>query len=172
MKKIPIRPNEIISGLNQSEMNALTWSVISGCRPEEAFLAFCRPDLAANKALLSRIVPQFFSSEPAISYVTQYRKVLEGFLSPEPKKKANLTDEEKKKQKLEAVQKIVDWVIKNADNIDAMEHPEELIKVMNRLGMFGEDEVQEEKPRRYLPESCNECRYKKFIDENCEEIEE
>lgn len=169
MKKIPIRPNEIISGLNQNEMNALTWAVISGCKPEEAFVAFVRPDLATNKALLSKVVPQFFSSFPAIEYMDKYKKVLESFLNPVPKKEKALTEEEQKEKKAVAVRKVVDWVVKNVDNIDALEHPEELIKVMNRLGMFGEEEVQEEKPRRYLPESCDECRYKKFIEENCTE---
>lgn len=169
MNKIPIRPNEVISGLNQAEMNALTWSVLSGCKPEEAFVAFCRPDLIANKPLLSKIVPQFFSSAHAITYVAKYKEALKNLFEPEQKEEKVLTEEEKKQRKLNAVQKVIDWVVKNVDNIDAIENPEELIKVMNRLGMFGEDEVQEERPRRYLPESCNECRYKKFIEENCDE---
>lgn len=99
----------------------------------------------------------------------KYKKVLESFLNPVPKKEKALTEEEQKEKKAVAVRKVVDWVVKNVDNIDALEHPEELIKVMNRLGMFGDEEVQEEKPRRYLPESCVECRYKKFIEENCTE---
>lgn len=165
---IPIKPLGTYK-LSVAEQNCLSWYVLSNCKKDEAFGAFVRPDLIGNPTLLSQYCAQFFASQPALSYISAYEDTIYKMLHPERKKVEVLTKEEQDQRNAEAVKKIKDWVVSNADMIDTMEEPEELIKIMQRLGMFEDDTVVEESPRRYLPEMCSQCRYKSFVEEECED---
>jgi hypothetical protein len=60
-----------------------------------------------------------------------------------------------------------------ANSIGATKEELELaIKLLDKSGVFDTDEEVMEQPRRYLPETCSQCRYKKWIEENCEESQE
>lgn len=165
---IPIRPVGAFR-LSQAEQNCLTWYVLSGCKRDEAFAAFVRPDLSGNPSILSQYASQFFASQPVLEYLEAYTTTVETVVHPKPVAVKKLTKEEQDRRNAEAVQKVVEWVIGHSDNIDSMEHPEELIKMMQRLGMLGDEEVTEEAPRRYLPEMCNQCRYRVFVEKECDD---
>lgn len=167
-KLIPMRPVGAFR-LSQAEQNCLTWYVLSGCKRDEAFAAFVRPDLAGNPSILTQYSSQFFASQPATEYVGAYTTTLEAVLHPKPTPVKKLSKEEQDKRNAEAVQKVVDWVIGHSDTIDSMEHPEELIKMMQRLGMLSDDTVTEEAPRRYLSEMCSQCRYRAFVEQECDD---
>lgn len=168
-KLIPMRPVGAFK-LSQAEQNCLTWYVLSGCKRDEAFAAFVRPDLSGNPTILSQYASQFFASKPANEYADAYTTTIEAVLHPKPVEVKKLTKEEQEKRNAEAVQKVVEWVISHSDSIDSMEHPEELIKMMQRLGMLSDDTIVEEAPRRYLPEMCGlTCRYKAFVEKECDD---
>jgi hypothetical protein len=47
---------------------------------------------------------------------------------------------------------------------------ETIMKMVDRIGWLGDEEVRVEEPRRYLPTSCGGCRYKAFCEEHCDDL--
>lgn len=169
---IPLRPSNIVSGLTQDEQSALTWFVISGCSRKDAFIIFARPDMLASKAkaAIDDYVKQFFSRKECIAYIEAYRQTLDNFLNQKKEEvKASGTLEERKAK---AKTKLIEFAMSLADNIEQAEDPEFVLKMADKAGLLDGDEQVEEQPRRYLPVTCGECEYRKFVEENCERVED
>lgn len=168
---IPMYPAAYKSSLTIDEQNCLSYYVISGCKREDAFSAFVNPALKINAPTLKKVSDQFFSSKDAKDYIEAYTQTIEAVLHPAPKPAAEKTPEERKKDKENALNKLVDYVTERAVNIDAAneDEREQILKFADKLGLLGEGEEHVEAPRRYLPISCSECAYRKFVEENCEE---
>lgn len=168
--KIPLRPDGFVSNLTQPEQACLSWYVLSGCSRKDAFIAFARPDMLSSKAkaAVDDYVKQFFSGKDAKEYIEQYERTIDAFLHPAPvKSEPAVTMEERKNR---AKIKAMEFAMSLADNIEQAEDPETVLKLMDKVGLLDGDEQVEEQPRRYLPVTCNECAYRKFVEENCEEI--
>ena len=168
-KTLPLRPDGFMSSLSQIEQTALTWYVISGCSRKEAFITFCRPDMLASKAkaAIDDYVKQFFAQKAVKEYIEAYEQTLQAVLNPEPTEpKGKVTMEERKAK---ARTKAMEFAMGLAENIEQAEDPEFVMKLLDKVGILdGED--AEEVPRRYLPVTCSECAYRKFVEENCEEV--
>lgn len=169
--KIPLRPaGWMQTSLNQDEQSALTWYVISGCSRKDAFIKFARPDLAVskNKAIVDSYLSQFYSRKDVKEYLEAYNSTLEAFLHPEPVVvKPTGTLEERKAR---ARTKAMEFAMSLADNIDQADDPETVLKLMDKVGLLEGEEEVEEQPRRYIPQSCLAgCRYRLFVEENCED---
>lgn len=166
---IPTRA-EIPVKLSDTEKDCIAWYVLSGCSMTEAFATFCRPELRGSRLVLEKVTSQFFASADAISYVEAYRKLVEKTLTAS---KINdekiLSSEDLNKRKERAMQKLMNYVIDQSNMIETIEDKESIIKFADKLGLLDHEENAVEPPRRYLPESCSQCRYKAFIEENCEE---
>lgn len=170
---IPLRPKDYISSLSPNEQVCLTWFVISRCTRKEAFLRFARPDLALSSSSPSvdNHVKEFFASKEAKEYIEAYEKTLDGFLHPvqdapaEPK--GNIEE-----RKARAKTKLVEFAMSLADNIENAGDPEFVLKIADKAGLLDIEEKVEEQPRRYLPVTCEGCEYRKFVEENCERIED
>lgn len=169
---IPLRPDDLVSKLPQTDQTALTWFVLSGCSKRDAFFAFSRPDMLASKAkaAVDDYIKQFFASKDAKEYIEAYQRTLDAFLHPAPVKKEQTGSMEERKAKAKA--KAMEFAMDLADHIEEAEDPEYVVKLMDKLGMLGGDDEVEEQPRRYLPVTCNECEYRKFVEENCERVED
>lgn len=167
---LPMRPAAFKSPLSDDEQNCLSYYVLSGCKKEDAFAAFVQPALRTSAPTLAKVSAQFFASKDAKDYIETYTQTIEAVLHPSPKPKSEKTAEERKKDQEKAVQKLVDYVIEKAEIIDQLEEPESILKFAEKLGLLGDNEEHVEAPRRYLPVSCSECAYRKFVEENCEEI--
>ncbi len=175
MARIPLRPDDksACKGLSEEERNLLTYYVIFGCTKDEAFLLFNSVRLVrSSKVAITKQASQFFSSKEAQAYLKAYRDTIERFLAGE-KPQTEVQDTEQnasdrnKKRKLAAAQKIIDYVIKGANDIEAMDDPEAFVKLADKVGLFDDFEAQVEAPRRYLPQSCMQgCRYRLFCEEN------
>jgi len=168
--KIPLRPEGFVTKLTQPEMAALTWYVLSGCSRKDAFVTFARPDFAASKskAAMEDAVKQFFASKEAITYLEAYSETLEQFLHPAPVKAEPTASMEERKAK--ARTKAIEFAMSLADNIEQADDPETILKLMDKVGLLDGDEEVEEQPRRYLPESCSQCAYRVFCEQNCEDM--
>lgn len=167
---IPLRPSAIVSGLTQDEQSALTWFVISGCSRKDAFVTFARPDMLASKAkaAIDEYVKQFFSRKECIAYIEAYRQTLDNFLNQ--KKEDAKVSGSLEERKARAKTKATEFAISLADNIDQADDPEFVLKLMDKVGLLDGDEQVEEQPRRYIPQSCLAgCRYRLFVEENCED---
>lgn len=167
---IPLRPKNFSTSLSQPEQAALTWYVLSDATKKEAFITFARPDMLDTKAkaAIDSYVTQFFAQKAAIDYIEAYKATLDEFIHPKPKpvEKDTVSLEEKKSK---ALTKLVEYVLAEADNIDTAEDPKSILDFANKIGLFDANEEIEEQPRRYLPVTCTDCAYKKFVEENCEE---
>ena len=167
---IPLRPQGFVSSLKQGEQTCLTWFVLSGCSRREAYLAFARPDflLSGTKPVVEASMKEFFASKDARDYLEAYQKTLDEFLHPNQVKSEPKGTMEERKAK--AKTKLVEFAMSLADNIEQASDPEFVLKVADKAGLLEGDEEVEEQPRRYIPVTCSGCAYRKFVEENCEEI--
>lgn len=160
---IPIRPRNRKFRMEAKEMDCLTWYVLSGCKKEDAFGMFVKPDLVMNKKMLKEVAMQFFASADARDYISAYRATLEG----RDVEQAELSDDDKEKRKVKAVQNFTDKVVdKMNGDLETVEEMDAVAKLADRVGVLGDGEDVQESPRRYLPETCSACRYKQFVEEN------
>ena len=113
---------------------------------------------------------EFFASKDAKAYLEAYQKTLDEFFHAKPVKSEPKGSLEERKAK--AKTKLVEFAMSLADNIDQATDPEFVLKVADKAGLLDGDEEVEEQPRRYLPVTCGECEYRKFVEENCERVED
>lgn len=170
---IPLRPQGYVSDLKPEQQLALSWFVLSKCTRKEAFVRFARPDLALSSSApaLDNHVKEFFASKSAKEYIEAYTKTIENFLHPAPaaESKAKGSMEERKAR---AKTKLVEFAMSLADNIENAGDPEFVLKIADKAGLLDMEDKVEEQPRRYLPETCDGCAYRKFVEENCEIVED
>lgn len=169
---IPMRPSDFVSDLSQSEQSCLTWFVLSGCSKADAYLKFVRPDFVDSKAkpAVDSAVRQFYAAKPVKDYIEAYTATIKALLDPKPKVSASpkgTMEERKAKTKT----KLVEFAMSLADRIEEAEDPEAVLKIADKIGLLEQDEQAEEVPRRYLPVTCSMCEYRKFVEENCEHVE-
>jgi hypothetical protein len=158
--------------LTQAEQAALTWYHISKCSRKEAFVAFARPDLMENKnrSMVDEYLRQFFARPDVREYLAAYSETLDKFLHPRHEEVVPAGTMEERKARAKA--KAVEFAMSLANNIDQADDPETVLKLMDKVGLLdGEEEVVEQ-PRRYLPLTCGQCEYRKFVEENCECVED
>lgn len=111
---------------------------------------------------------EFFASKDVKAYIEAYNKTLDAFLHPVQVKSEPKGSLEERKAK--AKTKLVEFAMSLADNIDQASDPEFVLKVADKAGLLEGDEEVEEQPRRYIPQSCLAgCRYRLFVEENCED---
>lgn len=164
MPNIPIRPKGKKYQLKAEEMNCLVWHTISGCKKEEAYRLFVRPDLVTSPMVLGKTARQFFDMIEARNFLADYTRTLEGEDTTPGAKEEPKTREERK---AEAVEEFTDKVVeKMCGEFTNVEEMSKVAQLADRVGVLAEKEESVEQPRRYLPERCSECRYKVFVEEN------
>lgn len=163
--EIPMRPKGRHYNLTDSEMDCLTWFVLSGCSRDYAYMTFVRPDLAINKRNLSTVSSQFFGSVDVRNYIEAYRSLIRGDVE-------TIDDDlclDADSRKTKAVSKFTDKVVdKMLGKIDSIEEMDAIAKLADRVGVLEEKEDVEEKPRRYLPVTCSQCMYRSFVESHIE----
>lgn len=159
-RKIPLRPKDDKFALSAKEKDCIVWYVLSGYTKDDAFVTFVRPDLAISKLNLRKASTQFFDSPEAQKYMIAYRNTLDGEFSE--KEEVAVMDLETKKER--AVRKFTENVIVRMEDVESVEDMDAMAKLADRVGILSEKEEVVEKPRRYLPERCSECRYKSFVE--------
>ena len=170
--KIPIRPTGKYK-LSTSDQDALSWYYLSGESQTEVYRKFIRPDLQTSKAALDKLAKAFFADKEVQKYLSDYEATINALFEPKDKPKPTkaLTEEEMKERLLKGIDRMKEFALNQADIIDTLDEPGEVIKLWRNLGLFGEEEEVIEAPRRYLPESCNlGCRYKAFCEQECEDL--
>ena len=169
---IPLRPKSGTFNLLQDEMDGLSYYVLSGCTREFAFLKFVRPDFVGSKAsaAVKAAVTQFYSSKDVKDYIAAYKQTIEDLLSQ--KQKTAQSSGSLEERKARAKTKLVEFAMSLADGIENASDPEFVLKMADKAGLLDGDEEAEELPRRYLPVTCSSCEYRKFVEENCERVED
>lgn len=164
---IPLRPKGTYSQLTDVEQDALTWLVLSGRSRLDCFIEFVRPDLQ-NSPSAKKYCEQFFAVADTRNYLKDYEETIQDFLTPKKKVKAEGMSREKKAE--EALNTFKDNVIDavgeyGVSDVEALKDQAQLLK---GIGMLKEEDGKQAPPQRYLPERCNACVYKQFIEEQVE----
>lgn len=167
-----MRPSQGKFNLKPEEMDGLTYYVLSGCPREVAFLKFIRPDFLGSKAtpVIKSTAQQFFAMKDAKDYIEAYRQTIEDLINPKPKVVAQTGSLEERKAK--AKTKLVEFAMNLADNIENASDQEFVLKMADKAGLLDSEEQVEEQPRRYLPVTCSGCEYRKFVEENCDVVDD
>lgn len=169
--KIPMRPSGKYN-LSGPDQDALSWYFLSGESQTEVYRKFIRPDLQTSKAALDKLAKAFFAEKEVRKYLSDYEETINALFEPKekPKPAKTLTEEEMKERIVKGIDKLKEFAFDQADIIDTLEEPGEVIKLWKSLGLFGDEEEVVEAPRRYLPTMCSECRYKVFCEQECEDL--
>ncbi len=169
---IPMRPENFKTQLSPGEQTCLTWYVLSGCPKEDAYLTFARPDMADSKAkaVVKETIRQFYARADVKDYLMAYRTTIEDFVNPKRREKEPVQSGTLEEKKTRALTQLVEYVLGEAENITTAEDPKAILDYANRIGLFEVEEVKAEEPRRYLPVTCSGCAYRKFVEENCDEV--
>lgn len=165
---IPMRPKDKRRyDLTDREKDCIVWYVLSNCKKEDAYLIFVRPDLSISKQNLKIATSQFFASADVRNFMSSYRNTLEG---ASPSKEQDVTSEDREKRAVDAVKNFTDKIVEKMsgdfENIDDMDA---VAKLADRVGVLDDKKKIEEKPRRYLPETCSKCSYRVFVESNIEQ---
>lgn len=158
--------------LSGPDQDALSWYFLSGESQTEVYRKFIRPDLQTSKAALDKLAKAFFAEKEVRKYLSDYEETINALFEPKekPKPAKTLTEEEMKERIVKGIDKLKEFAFDQADIIDTLEEPGEVIKLWKSLGLFGDEEEVVEAPRRYLPTMCSECRYKVFCEQECEDL--
>jgi hypothetical protein len=170
---IPQRPKQGRFELRPEEMDGLSYYVLSGCSREVAFLKFIRPDFIGSKAntAVKAAITQFFSAKPVKDYIEAYRETIEELLSGSGQPKQAQTGGSLEERKARAKTKLVEFAMDLAEDIEHASDKEFVLKLADKAGLLDMGEEAEEVPRRYLPVTCSECEYRKFVEENCDRVD-
>lgn len=165
---IPMRPKgRRRFDLQECEKDCLVWYVLSNCKKEDAYLIFVRPDLAVSRQNLKLATSQFFASTSARDFLTAYKDTLEGADNSDLE---GAGEQDREKRAGEAVQKFTDKIVdKMGGDFETVDEMDAIAKLADRVGVLDDKEKVEEKPRRYLPQTCSSCSYKVFVESNIEQ---
>lgn len=175
-KRLPLRPNTSTRfSLEEKERMALCLYCVFECTKMAAFTV-AHPELMGTPAIQKRKCDEFFSSGDVIGFINEYRAFLSSIEAEnqpsEESVKAEPSDADREERKRKALVMLADDIV---DQIFALREGDEsidretILKMVDRIGWLGDEEKMPEEPRRYLPEMCSQCRYKLWIEENCEE---
>lgn len=175
-KRLPTRPDTSTRyTLSEAERYALCVFCVFETTKLDSF-KLAHPEVVGTKNVLKSRCDEFFASSDVVNFMREYRAMLAEVdkaqvKSQEPKLQES--DEEWENKKQRALRNLAQKGYRLAEDLDSEDADVEMVvKVFDKLGWLDNDEVQQEQPRRYLPETCSQCRYKKWIEENCEESQE
>ena len=171
-KRLPTRPDTSTRyTLSEAERYALCVFCVFETTKLDAF-KLAHPEVVGTKNVLKSRCDEFFASSDVVNFMREYRAMLDKVDKTEQvEPKENDDDLSARMQHIK--RKIFLRGEELANSIGATKEELELaIKLLDKSGVFDTDEEVMEQPRRYLPETCSQCRYKKWIEENCEEIDD
>lgn len=176
--RVPNRPNsKNYYSFNEDEFNCLNYYCLFEKPKAEAYKLFLKPEVASSKTALKRYSEEFFASKEVIEYINDYKATLDSWLGAvrdNNKPKVSNDDKGREERKRKALEILADDLI---DQIFALRDGDEgidretIIKMVDKIGWLDDEDIRVEAPRRYLPETCSQCEYKRWIEENCERIE-
>lgn len=168
----PRKPdNDLQFDIDKEAKDILRAKLLLGLKNETAF-ALYRRDLCDVNGKLTKtgriFSSQFFTHPKNEKWYEAYRETVLRFIRGEKKatKKAQSAEEIGEERIDNAFNSFLMQAIKDIE--DGKEFDNDTFKLFmelfKKLGRFKDDIVQEEAPRRYLPELCSQCLYKACID--------
>ncbi len=162
---VPLRPKGRRKyDLQENEKNCIAWYVLSGCKKEDAYMIFVRPDLAISKKNLSLAATQFFALSDVLDFITAYRATLDG---EQEEQEEPVETEDRETRKIKALQKFTDTVVdKMSGDFGSIDEMDSVAKLADRVGVLDDNSKAIVAPQRFLTETCSKCSYRICIEEN------
>ena len=172
---IPLRPKGFDNtAIRKADADCLTYVVLYGCKNEDAFARF-HPEYLDNAGRLNtagkNASRQFFMYAKNKQYIDDYKATLAEFLGKVNKSvgvdEVEGVDDSRKDRALKSLfNHAMSLVEGNAElDADTLKIAAEIFK---KIGLLKDEEVEQEAPRRYLPERCSACIYKSFVESHVE----
>jgi hypothetical protein len=167
MNKIPYKPSKKFPDLTKEQCDCLSYYYFSSCKQSEAFKLFIKPDTELGQRAMRAISSkELFDSSTAKKYLKALDDEVTVFLEPYKAKATN--DEERKMNRLKRIDAMREKALGIIEkNLDDPEEAMDAVKILCKEFIDDENDNVNVPPQRYLPDSCNSCRYKVFCDEQC-----
>lgn len=166
---LPLRPRNDAFRISAEDKDCLTYYVLFGKPKQEAFARFHTEYIATPPLKLSRIgneyCKQFFALATHTEYINAYRDTLEEAMYTGRTSSSDEGENDAETRKERALRKFTDKVYSKLEEVDSLDEMTDAATLGKTVKIFKEEEIVIEPPRRYLPETCNGCKYKQFIDE-------
>lgn len=108
---------------------------------------------------------QFFALHDTKIYLEERRKQLNDYIE----NKSGETSTENYEVTKDDFKQLLKIAVDHAKNVDDPLHVDALKALLSKAAKFLETEDKQEPPRRYMPETCSNCRYRKFCEQECED---
>ena len=173
IKRLATKPSTSTRyALDDNERYALCCYCVFECTKMDAF-KLAHPELVGTRNVLKARCDEFFASSDVINFMREYKDYLDS-VGNEGVEKPKVSQEDREKRKREALEILADDLLSQifalragASDLDR----ETIIKMVDKIGWLGDDEIKQEQPRRYLPETCrSSCRYRAFVEQECEDL--
>ncbi len=155
--------------LKKLDKQIIAYKVLMGVSNQDAFRLFHPEYLDGNGRLNAAGVQDckfFFNYGKNREYIEAYTATVEDFLKGNKRNStAEIAIDEGRKDK--ALKALLNRAMSLVEDNDALDPDtlKTLTEIFKKTGILKEEVEVQEKPRRYLPSTCADCRYKQFIDE-------
>jgi hypothetical protein len=172
--KLPSPPNMNGVRMHSDEMFFLDLTIMTNELPGELY----RRVFLSNETQLSatRKATALMSSIPGKAYIERRKKQLEAYYYPEQAEAAEAISKQAKGKTIEDA--IADLQPTFIEELYATMQNRNDPNFGDTMKLFLAKNLKDiqmnslsEPPRRYLPQSCDSCRYKIFVEENCSDTD-
>lgn len=168
--KIPHRPyTKTKYELSEEDKDCIVWTIVFNRPHMEYWMKLICPNAKTQiKAKREEACEAWWSQPEVKKFAKDYQQTLKEIFNP-PKIKKPVVVKDKAKETEKALNTFRD------DVIDSLKTPTRDVEILKEkaqlaktIGILKEEEEVQVAPIRYLPTRCDECRYKKFIEEQIE----
>lgn len=153
------------------EKDILVFPLLYGCSNATAYALF-HPELCDRNGKLNeagrREYKMFFSHPNNIAYMDAMRAHLEALTKGTVKTlSADAINDSRKDNALKSLLNQAMSLVEKGEDLDA-ESLKTISEIFKKVGLLKDEVVEQEAPRRYLPERCSACSYRSFVESNVE----
>lgn len=167
---LPKRPeNDNFPMIDQRDKDCLSYTV-AFVVPNQRAYGYFHPEFCDSNGKLTDLgrkqSAQFFSYAKHKEYCDAYRETLKKFLGGNKEKSETHlieVDESRKDKALKSLLNQAMSMVESGDTLDP-DTLKVLTEIFKKLGILKDDVVEQEAPRRYLPQRCSACDYRSFVE--------
>lgn len=166
MPRRPSNDSEYPS-ISAADKDCIVAHVLLGFPKERTFGLF-HPEYLGTSGKLNEMgktmCKQFFSYAKHREFADAYSDTLDKVMSGGKSRAVEEIGENRKERLLRKLMSDIADSVEGNNNLDP-EVLKDLTDLLKKVGLLKEEEEKVEAPRRYLPETCDACRYRKFVED-------
>jgi len=156
--------------LKKAERMIVAYAVLFGADNQTAFMRFHPEYVSTDGKTMNQAGKQasrqFWSWGKVKDYRDSYIQTVQEFLNGKKnavKSESVSIDDSRKDRALKSLLNQAMSMVEGGADLDA-DTLKTITEIFKKLNILKDEVEQQEKPRRYLPETCSACKYKQFID--------